>query len=164
MWQRYHITDGKCLHHQWCAICHKKYMYIQPIRPTLWNLLIIYFFSFFHLISSSCSADNWGKTNKKWKTSPDSKSQQSSKIIMSDFSADFGGGGTDKFCKIVVDRHLWGPISPNFEISACILCAFTTYLTQEMTSPQFLKFGAFFCKLLQGSRKLHFTIVCQALV
>ena len=102
---------------------------IKNIHPTnqphtlksTYNILL---FSFFYLISSSGSADNWRQTNKKWKTLPDSKSQQSSKIIMSDFSADFGGGGTDKFCKIVVDRHLWGPIRPNFEISACILCVY----------------------------------------
>ena len=89
-----------------------KNIQFQPIRPTLWNILIIYFFSFFfHLISSSCSADNWRQTNKKWKTLSDSKSQQFSKIIMSDFLADFGGGGTDKFCKI-------------FDSSACILCVY----------------------------------------
>ena len=96
----------------------------------------IYFFSvFFHLISSSCSADNWRQTNKKWKTLSGSKSQQFSKIIMSDFLADFGGGGTDKFCKI-------------FDSSACILCV---YNLPDSKKWQVLKLSfANYCKDLKS--------------
>ena len=122
MWQRYHITDGKCLHHHWCAICHKKYISNQSGHTLKYTYNILLFSFFFHLISSSCSADNWRQTNKKWKTLPDSKSQQSSKIIMPDFLADFGGGGRDKCWKIVLIGIFEAPYFPYSQIRNCILC------------------------------------------
>ena len=68
MWQRYHITDGKCLHHHWCAICHKKYIIPTNQAHTLKYTSFQFFFISSHPAALQTIEDKQTRSGKPWLT------------------------------------------------------------------------------------------------